>query len=539
VTAAPAHEFHASEVWTPDLLADHGWVPGEWGCVIPWDTDPAVKPTEIQSAAIESDRLNVMLRGGTGTGKTRTMTYMFGNGVLENGPAVEHGLIGRTFRQMKGPLLRAIKDTLRRAMWVNPDGEVSPFVQGNPTSRRVRDETPDWEWHAGDMMLHVKLRGCFGADYPMIRLESADENRLTSYEWATVGADELARWRRSAYDASLGRWRGNGPYPRYIGSTTPNGLNWYYDLFNATQGDIDWTWVRQSAYEAHWAPEHSIRLRAKLYSEALAAQELAGEFLMVGEGLAFPKWSDANLLHREDPRADWKHVRELFVSIDWGGTNFAQAISNFLYGMSQDENKRVVRKAYFRDHGSAVADYARAFIRDFRHRIFDDEGGQIREVVIDGDPQCEGETGHGKTLLSLYTDELDAAGITWSHRLMRRKTQIDGKWKWVANPPDPRNRLEWMATMIEKGRLLVIACEDTEPLLRDIVQATYGADGRKLDKGEDQRLGHLVDGLSYSLFGQHARPPARTSIPAPVSHPSTRVWRDDEQGKKRKGRVWR
>jgi hypothetical protein len=483
--------------FTENELRRHGWAPGERGLVTPFGEVGAEEfsgdqPNAEQREFIEAKTLHRMAIGGIGSGKGRCEAVIARRHCLFDNPGSWGGVVGYTGPQMSRALIPEILRGFERCCYVKPDGGTIPFVRGGPGQER----STDYIYYRSNEAKRIVV-SCRGRIWPPseIQLDTADVNRLYSYNWGWGVADEVGSWTLAEWQAFIGRcFRPTplGVYPRMpqisVG-TTPEGLNWLADLFEEFGNDPLWTWVKLKTGNAHFQPPEFEENLRRHYGPDLARERLDADFLAVGVGAAFPSWSGDMVLGPDDPRMTVSDD-PIVVPIDWGGVNFAQIVGQSRGDRDDGRRNAYILREYRLPGTTKISAYATAFLEDFGCYIFDANGRQIRKVELDGDPQGDHQMGFGVTAMGVWCDVLRAKGVEFSIRLRRRK----GK----AAPPDPRHRIAVGDSMFGHGQVFISS--SCRLLIRDLVNAVYHIDGKRLAKGSDGAASHFADALTYWLY---------------------------------------
>lgn len=110
--------------------------------------------------------------------------------------------------------------------------------------------------------------------------------KMRSVEIGSLFADELAYWDEFNYKTFLGRLRDkNGPCIMRA-ATTPNGMNFFYELFVEHVKDSR-ELIQTSSLQNKHLPDSYIQMLEESYDSMLLKQERDGQFLNVNGGLTY------------------------------------------------------------------------------------------------------------------------------------------------------------------------------------------------------------------------------------------------------------
>jgi phage terminase large subunit len=140
-------------------------------------------------------------------------------------------------------------------------------------------------------------------------------------------ADELAYSKQEAYQVMLGRLRDKSGKLDTLFTTTPKGLNWLYDyfspsgtLYNEKECDLI---VAKTSDNTYLPEGYESGLRAE-YGPTLSKQELDGEFVRLGSGLAY--YAFCNDIIKENVLQPGQTV---LVGIDFNVNPYCANLSHF------------------------------------------------------------------------------------------------------------------------------------------------------------------------------------------------------------------
>lgn len=456
-------------------------MPDEWQSHVPFG-DEGESPTAEQAAFLRDTTSRFkMLVGGVGSGKSRGTS---GDTVLKAvalNPGVDGGVVGLTFPQMERTIIPEIVRGLERCYFTTPDGSRRPFRRGVPG----KEARSDFTYIPSKRIIHVNPRGMFKRP-SLIQFESADVERLYAYSWGWANLDELGSWSREEWFAAQGRvFRVRCPVMQVGASTTPEGLNWFSDVVEENADNPLWNVIIADTRDAHFQTDEYISNLIAQYPSDLLAERLAGQFLAVGVGVAFPHWNARAVADREAAICNVS-ADPIVATIDWGGSNFALVVGQSR--VAAGGRRMAVALQDYKLTTSSISNYAHAFLADWHHHLMRD-GVQIRRLELDGDPQGHANYGLGQTQFDAFANVLREAGIEFEYRFRTRK----GK----PAAPDPRHRIATGDSMMERD--LVVISRNAPNLLRDIQSARYSQDGRRLDKG-DGSASHYADAFLYWLY---------------------------------------
>lgn len=172
-------------------------------------------------------------------------------------------------------------------------------------------------------------------------LRSADNPAaLLGADLAWCVGDEVALWKRQAYDYLMGRLRQPG-YPHQAAFTfTPKGRNWCWEVLGVEREGLEI--IRASTFTNPFLEDdYHERLRRE-YGEhtQLWQQEVLGEYV-AWEGLIYPQFSvDTHII---EPPAD---IVTAVGGVDWGWTNPGVML---VLGVAADGTFHVLHETYERE----------------------------------------------------------------------------------------------------------------------------------------------------------------------------------------------
>ncbi|NLJ61627.1 MAG: hypothetical protein GX338_11850 [Firmicutes bacterium] len=172
-------------------------------------------------------------------------------------------------------------------------------------------------------------------------LRSADNPAaLLGADLAWCVGDEVALWKRQAYDYLMGRLRQPG-YPHQAAFTfTPKGRNWCWEVLGVEREGLEI--IRASTFTNPFLEDdYHERLRRE-YGEGtqLWQQEVLGEYV-AWEGLVYPQFGvDTHII---EPPAD---IVTAVGGVDWGWTNPGVML---VLGVAADGTFHVLHETYERE----------------------------------------------------------------------------------------------------------------------------------------------------------------------------------------------
>jgi phage terminase large subunit len=122
---------------------------------------------------------------------------------------------------------------------------------------------------------------------PCLFRSQETHTNMRSVEFGSLRCDELAYWEREAYLVFLGRLRDTKGPMHMRAATTPNGLNFFYELFKKdieekNKGYEKREMIRTSTRDNKHLPEDYIDLLESSYDTQMLEQELKGGFFASG-----------------------------------------------------------------------------------------------------------------------------------------------------------------------------------------------------------------------------------------------------------------
>ncbi|MBU8914005.1 MAG: terminase family protein [Spirochaetales bacterium] len=308
-------------------------------------------------------------------------------------------------------------------------------------------------------------------------LDKPDRNRGTTLAGAWM--DEVGQMRnREAYDIVYGRVSDpEAVEPFLIISTTPDGMNWAYDVL-VEEGVKN----KVRLYNAHTDQNISLDVdyaeRMKgVYDPKFAKQELAGEFIDVFSGKTYWNFSrQANVI--PEGRIPYDPMRPLILMFDLNVDPMCWNIAQ-RHTKGRDYIDVILDEIHMRTASTEEA------AREFLARYSGQKGG----VLIHGDA-----TARNKTTVTTRTD-YEVIKEVISEELPLIEIRI-GKTN-----PRVTDRVAAMNARLKDGkgqRKLFLVKEKCRETIKDLEQVAFKPGTRDLDKTDPKRT-HHTDAIGYYI----------------------------------------
>jgi len=388
---------------------------------------------------------------GVGSGKTTAGSIFAAEKCIENPETV--GFIGaNSYKQLNQATLKIFCRTLEH-FGLDCICNRRPKVKWRKPSRFKSHES----------IISVET----GAQIIARSLENYDSLRGIEIGWAWL--DETRDTRREAYDVIVGRLR--DPHSARLEAritTTPNGMNWLYDIFGRARPNHNTIYAR--TYDNTFLSEHYIEGLETTYDTNLRAQELDGKFVNTARGQVYYNFSRDNV----SGGIQWAKQHPLRLSMDFNVNPMCSLVMQ-----KSSAELHVVDEIVLRS--SSVEEMA----EEFRRRY-----GAAQELVVYGDASGNSRNHVGSTTYSILDRIFSKRFARYGKKVPRR------------NPPltDSINAVNQMFRNTEGRRRLFIhpRCGN---LIRDLEQLSYKEGSGSIDESDPDRK-HLSDCLRYCVYSE-------------------------------------
>jgi len=297
-----------------------------------------------------------------------------------------------------------------------------------------------------------------------ISMEKYDLLRGIEAGWAW--SDECAFYKEEAFNVLIGRIRDPRGTCQWKGTTTPNGLNWVYEMF--VENPKPGTHVVRARTKENVANLGANYLKTLMsqYDSKLAQQELDGQFVNLNSGSVY---------HAFDR---FKHTRKfeenfnvpLFVGLDFNVNPLCGVYVYIVKGVIY-----VVDELYLEHSNTAEA--SKEILKRF----------PFREIKVVAD-----QSGATRSTKASVTD----------HEILRRRGLDVLKF----SNPEIRDRYNNINRLLEHGKLVI--SPRCKKLIADLEKLTFD--------NKDPMLSHISDALGYACW--HLDPLKKPKRKASVSY---------------------
>lgn len=260
--------------------------------------------------------------------------------------------------------------------------------------------------------------------------------------------------------------------------TTPNGFDWFYDLYEAAKlNPEEWGAFHAPSTEAWWWTPKEIASARTSMSEAQFAQEIMAEFRDLHRGKAYINFGNHNLVD-ENPfavrGADWSQYLPIIVGMDF----------NVDY-MSWHLGQRKANQIYWGDRIYLQNSHTPECAKELVERVRGHKAGVI--LVGDATGKARKTSAAGETDYTLIEAILQANGIKYENMTPEEN-------------PTNKDRVNTMNARFKAadGSISIFVHRTRCPeLIRDCQRVTWkeGSDAT-LDKS-DPTLTHATDSIGY------------------------------------------
>lgn len=212
-----------------------------------------------QRLALQATQKKVLMLGGIGTGKTKTLAMQALNWHVEY-PRSKYMICANTFTQLLTSTIPSVTELL--------DQYQIPYDLSISSTK--------------------KLLTINGTRFYLYSLKNYENMR--GIEVGGILADELPFAKREAYDTALGRLREKQGPLHFRGYGSPNGFNWCYDEWGGIIGGTNRGLIQAKTNDNIFLPDGYYEDLVGQYgglNNPLAKQELLGEFINLTAGAIY------------------------------------------------------------------------------------------------------------------------------------------------------------------------------------------------------------------------------------------------------------
>jgi len=263
--------------------------------------------------------------------------------------------------------------------------------------------------------------------------------------------------------------------------STPNGFDWFYDLYQSAQGNDEWAVFHSPSTACFWWTETEIESTKKTMSEAEFAQEIRAEFRDLTRGKAYKNYSQQNH-STHNPLAvaglKWNPMLPIHVGMDFNLSPMAWTLAQKRHNRMHFEDEVWIQRS----------DTAEAALV-----LCDKVSGHKPGIILVGDSTSRAgqRAAAGKSDYDILCEVLDFRGIKWTNLTPSENPRVKDR----VNTVNARLRSA-------SGEVFVTVNPESCPMLhRDFERVAWKVhnDGVLLDQKTDPMLTHSSDGAGYLI----------------------------------------
>lgn len=266
--------------------------------------------------------------------------------------------------------------------------------------------------------------------------------------------------------------------------STPNGFDWFYDLYNDALANInEWGVVHAPSTEAWWWTPEEILSAKRSMGEAEFAQEIMAEFRDLTSGKAYNNFGEHNLAITSPiyPEGLVHPMLPIIVGMDFN-----------LSPMAWHLGQKRIDDFYWFDRVFLKGSHTQEAAAVLCQKLIE-HGAKTCGVVLAGDATSKAgqRAAAGQSDYDIICQALDIAGIKWENRTPESNPNVKDRVNTVnAHLKDANGAAH-----------LFIHPINCPELIKDFQRVVWkqGAQGAVLDQIKDPMLTHSSDGVGYAI----------------------------------------